>query len=141
MAAQIVSKVLEDLETNVTLLDVGSTLVNSLIVFVFVFLFAVIFDFSIYYALLPSLLFLGFSIFRVIYKNKYAVVENKVPELNERLRTVADNVNRTNPILDSLKEDVLKDINKVRMAYFIDYSGITIRMLLLTILSIKLKLK
>lgn len=136
MAAQIVKEALEELETNITVLDLGKGILNTLIIFVLIFLLATIFHFSIYFAFIPSLVFFVFNLIFIFYKNKYIVAEEKVPELNERLRTVADNLDRSNPILDSLKEDVVRSMTRVKADYFIDYTGVAIRILFLTIISI-----
>ena len=136
MAAQIVEKALEEIETNITLLELGVNLLNSLLVFVVVFLLATIFNFSVYFALVPAAVFFFYSIARIFYKNKYLVVEQKVPEMNEKLRTVADNVYRVNPIVDSLKEEVVQDMGKIKTSEFIDYSDVIIKLLALTLVSI-----
>ncbi len=136
MVKQVVENVLEELNTHLTLLDVGIVILNTILVFVFIFLLCVMFDFSIYFALGIFLLFFLGNLFYVFYKSKYIVVEEKFPELQEKLRTVADNINKTNPIIDSLKEDVVKGVSKVNTSAFVDYGGTAIRILLITILSV-----
>jgi len=136
MAAQVVEKALEELQTNITLLDLGNIIINTLLVFVVLFLLITIFHLSIYISLIPAIIYFIISLGFLYYKNKYLAVEEKVPELNEQLRTVADNVHRTNPIVDSLKEDVVRNMSKVRTSYFVDYSTISVKILLLTIVSV-----
>lgn len=118
------------------LLDLGRNILNTLIIFTFIFLFATVLDFSAYYALIPAAVYFFVMIGFTFYKNKYLLVEEKVPELKEQLRTVADNVYRTNPIIDSLKDDVVKNMGRIRTSHFIDFNTITIRILMLTLLSI-----
>jgi len=136
VAKQIVEKALEELQENIVLLDLGRNILNTLIIFMFIFLFATIFNFSVYYALIPAAIYFFVMIGFTFYQNKYLLVESNVPELKEQLRTVADNIYRTNPILDSLKEDVVKNMGKIRTSHFIDFNTITMRILLLTLLSI-----
>lgn len=132
----VVESALEELQTNVILLKLGRDILDTLIVFVVIFLFSTIFNFSAYYALIPAAVYFFIRIGITFYKSKYIDVEEKVPELKEQLRTVADNIYRTNPIIDSLKEDVVKNIGRVRTSSFIDTNTITIRILVLTLFSI-----
>lgn len=127
---------LEEITTNITVLNLGKIILDSLLIFVFFYLFVVLFNLSVYYALVPCLLFFGISLFYDFQKNKYLVVEQGFPDLNERLRTVADYADKSNPILDLLKQDVLRDIRKVKMSKFIDYKWMIVRILSLTMLSI-----
>ncbi len=135
MAGRIV-EALEEVETNITLLELGNHIINTLLLFVFCFLLATLFDIYVYYALIPAALYFFVGIGFMFYKNKYIVVEEKVPELKEQLRTVADNVYRVNPIVDSLKEDVLGNMGRIRASSFIDYDTVIVKLLSLTIVSI-----
>lgn len=132
----VVEGALEELQENVTLLHLGRDILDTLIIFVFLLVFSTIFNFSVYYALIPVVVYFFVRIGVNFYKNKYMIVEEKVPELKEQLRTVADNVHKTNPILDSLKEDVVRNVSKVRTSSFIDTNTVTIRILMLTFFSI-----
>ncbi len=136
MAAQIVEKALEELKTYMVLLDLGNVIINTLLLFLFLLIFVTLFFSSIYYALVPALFYFIYALISSYRLNQYAKVEGKVPELNEQLRTVADNVNRMNPIVDSLKQDVVRNMSKVRTSYFIDYGNIATRISLVTIFAI-----
>ena len=136
MVTQIVEKALEEIKTGITVVGLGKIILNSLLVFVIILIFSTVFDFNIYFALVPAILYFIVALFYNYRSNKYLVVESKVPELNEKLRTVADNLNKSNPILDSLKEDVVKNTNKVQLSNFIDYEANVVRILLLAIFSI-----
>ena len=117
---QIVEKALKELKNVMLLLHFGSRVIDSLLLFIFFLLLSIIFKFSWFYVLIPSIGYLIFSLVISKVNNIYTKVENKVPELNEQLRTVADNINRTNPVIDSLKEDVVKNMKKVKTSYFIN---------------------
>lgn len=128
---QIVEKALKEIKNFFLLLDAGNSLLNSLILFLGILLLSNLFDFLWHYALIPGLAYFTYSMQKNYRVNKYYVVESKVPALNEQLRTVADNINRTNPIIDSLKDDVVKKMKNVKTSYFIDYRSIIIRIVIL----------
>ncbi len=131
-----VERALEEVNSTITLIDVGMAILNSLLIFAFFLLAAVVFSFSILFALIPALISLGYFVFRIFRKNKYSAVEDKVDDLRYQLTTVADNVYRTNPIVDSLKEDVVKNMHKINASDFIEDKKIIGRVALLTVISI-----
>jgi len=126
---QIVEKALREIKLIIYLFDIGNLLLNTFILFMFILIILIIFNLKWYLALI-SLLYLLYGIIKTLKENKYSVVENKVSILNEQLRTVADNVNKTNPILDGLKEDVLKNMKKIKTSYFIDFHSLTTRLII-----------
>lgn len=126
---QIVEKALREIKLMIYIFDIGNLLLNTFIIFMIILIFTILFNFKWYFALL-SLVYLIYFIIREIKKNKYYIVENKVRDLRERLTTVADNLYKTNPIVDSLKEDVVKDIKKIKTSYFIDYNTLTSRLII-----------
>ncbi|MBS3175112.1 hypothetical protein J4440_04485 [Candidatus Woesearchaeota archaeon] len=132
---QIVEKALKELKNVMLLLHFGSRVIDSLLLFIFFLLLSIIFKFSWFYVLIPSIGYLIFSLVISKVNNIYTKVENKVPELNEQLRTAADNLYKSNPVVDSLKEDVVKNMKKVKTSYFINEKIIGIKLLILCGLS------
>ena len=128
---QIAEKALKEIKNFFLLLDIGNSLLNSLLLFLGILLLSNLFDFLWYYALIPGLAYFIYQLQKNYKVNKYSIVESKVPVLNEQLRTVADNINRTNPIIDSLKDDVVKKMKNVKTSYFIDYRNIIIKIMIL----------
>lgn len=131
-----VRKALEEIETHVTFLDLGKILLNMLLVLLICLLVTEFFRISLYWTFLPSLVYLGFSLYKLHRKNKYLIVEQNVSELNEKLRTVADNIFKTNEIVESLKQDVLRSIPKIRFSELIDFKPIAFRIFAITVISI-----
>lgn len=136
MAVQIVEKALQEIQEDLSLLDLGTNLLNSMIVFVVLFLVTTLFNQSTYFALIPSVIYLAFTLGKSFNKNRYRLVEEKVPELRYQLTTVADNKYKVNPIIDSLREDVVRNVHKVRAADFIDTNTVAMKVLLLAIFSV-----
>ncbi len=132
---QIVERALGELKRVLYVLDFTNWFLDALLIFVIILLFCVLLGESWIYALLFAL---GYLLVRWVFSvsdNKYLIVEKKVHELNEQLRTVADNIYRTNPILDSLKEDVVKNMKKVKTSYFINEKFVTVKVLIICLLA------
>ena len=128
---QIVEKALREIKNLFLMLDFGNAILNALITFLACLLISNLFNFQWYYGLIPSITLLIYQITKSFATNKYYIVETKVPALNEQLRTVADNVNRSNFIVDGLKDDVLKKMKNVKTSYFIDYRTLIARLMML----------
>ncbi len=133
---QTAEKAIRELKLNIAILDLGNIILDSLIVFTIVFLIGIIFNLNLYFAVIPSFLYFLLSLYNSFKANKNIVAEEKTPDLKEKLRTVADNITKFNPIIDSLKEDVVKDMSSVRISKFINFRTTGFRVIMLTLLSI-----
>jgi|SRR3989344_3321380 len=132
---QIVEKALNELKKAMLILQIGDKLFNALLIFTLFLLLFNLLKLKWYYSFVPSLGYLiGIAMYTYI-TNIYLVVEGKVPEMKEQLRTVADNVNKSNEILDSLKQDVIKNMRKVKTSYFMDFRRLGIRVLMICVLA------
>jgi len=128
---QVVEKALRELKRVMYILDFSNILLNSLIIFLFILLITTIFEFDWKFSVYFSVSYLLFSSIRSFFINKFNIVEAAVPELNEQIRTVADNITKTNPIIDDLKKDVIKNMHKVKTSYFIDFNNLAIKLIIL----------
>ena len=133
---QVVENALDEVQESITFLDLGNIILNSALLFVVLFLIVTIFNLTSFIALIPTAVYFIFHVVKAFFTNRYLRVEAQVPEMKYQLSTVADNVYRTNPIIDSLKEDLLKNMHRIRMSEFIDTKTITLKVLSLTIVSI-----
>ena len=80
------------------------------------------FSFPIFYAFIPA------GVYFIYPKKKkqqlgFGAVEEKIPELEWRLRTSADNVQRHDELALSLHRDVLQNVQKVTMSTFLTNKG------------------
>ena len=128
---QIVEKALGEIKNFFLLLDIGNSLLNSLILFLVLLLISNFSGIGFLYPLIISLVYFAYALIKKHSQNKYFEVEQKTPSLNEQLRTVADNVNKTNPIIDELKDDVVKKMRDVKTSNFIDNKSLILRVLIL----------
>lgn len=93
-----------------------NSFINSLILLLLFTLLFFFFKLPWIYALIPFLIFLTFNTIRGMKKVGYYDVEKKVPDLEWRLRTSADNVDRDDELAVDLHHDVLERLQQVSAA-------------------------
>ncbi len=126
-------KELKNVLTAVTIFDV---LFNTIIIFLLFYLGLMLITVNPLLSLVPTGLYFAYFFPRA-YKKKvrYQEVENKVPVLNEQLRTVADNTDKQYEIVQELNKDVLRKIKHVSTSHFINFNKAGYRLLFIAILS------
>jgi len=111
-----------------TVLDIAIILLGGL-------LFIPYMGISPYWIIGPIFLYLILSLRSKFKENIVALIEQKYPELNERLRTIYDNKDNKNVVLENLAESVLIDIEKIKYSSFFETTrfGIKIAFILLLV--------
>lgn len=122
------SEAIEELKRVFFVVDVIHILANSFIVFLGFLLFFLLFRFSWMLAFIPFVVALAYFSYIDLTKNKMLIVEENVPELKERLRAAHDSAGAKGWIAESLKEDVLRDMQKVRASYFLDFRRLSVKL-------------
>jgi len=89
---------------------------------------------SPYWMIIPIFLKLIISLRNKSRKNTVALIEEKYPELNERLRTIYDNKENRNVVLENLAESVLADIEKIKYSSFFETKRLGIRIAIILLL-------
>lgn len=132
---QPIENALIQLKQEIVFLDLFNILLNSVIGFFAGLAITIIFNFSWVYSFMPAFIVLIY--FTIVYfrQKKLLIVENKVPELNERLRTAADNIKVNNDITNDLKADVVREMKKVKTTLFIDLEGVGVRVFSIAIIA------
>ncbi len=118
---------LRELKENLYIIDVLTLFLNTLILFLASLLFLILLNFSWAYALLIAAGYFTYISLRAWNKSKMPGVEEKVPELNEQLRTVEDNLDKDNTITTLLNDEVIKKMHKIRTSLFIDFHELTVK--------------
>lgn len=90
-----------------------TSLVNALLVLLFSALIFFFFNVSWIYAFVPFLLSLGIFTVKGMRKVGYYEIERKIPDLEWRLRTSADNADRNDELAEDLHKDVLERLHQV----------------------------
>ena len=93
-------------------------LLDSIIVFLIVFLVLSILDLYPLTAIIPAVFYMIMSFYRETKLNKIRIVEKYYPELNEKLRTAADYASVDNEVVNELHRDVIDELKKVSASSF-----------------------
>ena len=110
-------------------------IVNTTLVFLIFYLILSILDFYPLYALIPALLYLSFYSYISFGSSKPLIVESKYAPLREKLRTAADNVGMSNPIVDELEYEVTSEMKNVGLSMFINPRTLSYKILAVMVLS------
>jgi hypothetical protein len=132
---KIIKSALDELKNSLLFLSLFNSFIDSLVFFLIMIFFVLFLPISWYWALLPSGLFLIINSWRKIKAIKLKDVEEKVPVLYEQIRTAADNIDRDNAMVQSLNQDVIKKMKKVRTSYFLNFNKLSIKMVLIAVFS------
>ncbi len=73
-----------------------------------------------FFAILPAAMFLIITLYLDFEKNKAVMIEEKYPELHERLRTAFDHAPVENEVVNELHAEVMQEMKKVSVSSFID---------------------
>jgi len=130
-----VEKALIELKTNVLIMAASNSLIDSLVVFLIFFLACILLLIPFYYAFIPFIFYLIIHSWYVFKEARYEYIEQRVPFLKEQLRTVADNLDKNDPVIEELNEEVLTKMGMINNAVFLKFGQITGRITLLVILS------
>lgn len=132
---QPIENALIQLKQEIVFLDLFNILLNSVIGFFAGLAIIIIFNFGWVYAFIPAFIVLIY--FTIVYfkQKKLLIVEKKVPELNEKLRTAADNIKVNNEITNDLKTEVTREMKKVKTTLFIDLEGVGVRVFSIAIIA------
>ena len=103
---KIIENALAELRRTLILIKLFNSSIDSILVFIGFTLLFVLIKIPWYYAAIPFLLHAIIYIPRKMKDIRYSEVEKKVPILKEKLRTVADNVGKSNELIDELNKGV-----------------------------------
>lgn len=137
MATKPIIAALREVRNVVTQLTVFTALLDTLVVFLLAALAFILVTLPWWYAVVVAGIYGGVHTYRLLRRHQnLAYVEEKVPELEEQLITVADNVDKENVIVQSLQEDVLHGMRAIKTSYFISFGRLTRELITLAVVSI-----
>lgn len=114
------SKVVREINRTLNELIFFENIVNTTIVFLVFYLALSVLDFKPLWALIPALAYLGFYSYMSFRSYKPGIVESKYAPLREKLRTAADNIAMSNPIVEELEYEVTSEMKNVGLSMFIN---------------------
>lgn len=83
-------------------------------------------------AFIPSVVYLLWHGTRMLSLFSFRYVEERVPELNEMLRTAVDHTHEVNMVTQELFEDVMKKLKHVRTSYFMEFGHLSKQIIAIT---------
>ena len=110
------------------------TLLDVVIIILAGFLLITYMEISPYWMSIPIILKLIVSLRNKSGENTVTLIEEKYPQLNERLRTIYDNKENRNVVLEDLAESVLTDIEKIKYSSFFETKRLGIRIAIILLL-------
>lgn len=112
-------KLVREINTTLTELTLFDIIINTIIIFLFVYLILSLFNLYPIFSILPAVIFIIFSSIKRLRRSKVKKVESKHDKLKEKLRTAVDNINEDNPVVQELQEEVIEEVKKVGISSFI----------------------
>ncbi|MFH2027583.1 MAG: hypothetical protein ABIJ08_00455 [Nanoarchaeota archaeon] len=104
------------------LLLIFDSVLTAAIVFLSCFLIFMLIGVNVLYSAIVAVIYLGYSISvnlsKKVKDKKLILVEEVYPDLNEKLRTAADNDSLENPVVEELQQEVIHDLKKVGISSF-----------------------
>ncbi len=123
-----IERALGELRRALLLAKLFNNFVDLLLVFLASYLFFSIINLSWYYSLAPTLIYGIFFLRKKVQNIKYQEVEQRVPLLKEKLRTVADNINKENIIVQQLQQEVIREMKYIKTSMFLQPFTNTLKM-------------
>ncbi|MEM4247497.1 MAG: hypothetical protein QXF14_04205 [Candidatus Woesearchaeota archaeon] len=137
MAMKPILAALREVRTAVTQITLFTALLDTLVVFLLSALVLILVSLQWWYAFVPAALYGSIHTYRSVKKRRnLAYVEEKVPELEEQLITVADNTDKENAIVTSLQQDVLRGMRAIKTSYFLSFGRLARELITLAVASI-----
>jgi len=128
---------LKEVRSAVTQITLFTALLDTLVVFLICALVLILVSMPWWYALFAAFVYGGIHVYRNVKKRQnMAYVEEKVPELQEQLTTVADNTDKENVIVTSLQQDVLHSMKAIKTSYFLSFGRLARELITLAVVSV-----
>ncbi|MBI2657455.1 hypothetical protein HYX08_02040 [Candidatus Woesearchaeota archaeon] len=127
--------VVKEINRTLTEMILFENIVNTTLVFLSFYLALSIFDMPPLLALIPALGYLGFYSYMSFRSYKPGIVESKYAPLREKLRTAADNIGMSNPIVEELEYEVTSEMKNVGLSMFINPRTLSYKIFAVMVLS------
>tara|TARA_B100000315_G_C14583465_1_gene591718 strand:+ start:2258 stop:3037 length:780 start_codon:yes stop_codon:yes gene_type:complete len=118
-------KVIKEINRTLNLFIIFETILNTVIFFLVVYFLLSLVNLFPILALIPALVYFAARLYVNSKRDKRKIVESKYDPLREKLRTAADNVNKENPVVNELEEEVVQDLKHVGLSSFIQTKRIS----------------
>ncbi|PIN80196.1 hypothetical protein COV16_01360 [Candidatus Woesearchaeota archaeon CG10_big_fil_rev_8_21_14_0_10_34_8] len=114
-------KALREIHTVRSIADIFDVIIESIFVFLAIYLFLSLINLYREFAVFPTLIYLAFRAWKVLTEKNLYAVEREHPELKERLRTAADTLHHDNIIVSKLRLSIIKTLRSVKVSSFFHF--------------------
>lgn len=128
-------KLIKEINSTLNELILFHVSINAILLFLGIYLFLALFNLYPFSAALPAIIYFLMATFKKFRINKMRIVESKYHDLNEKLRTAADNIGLENSVVNELKEEVMRDVKKVGISSFLNPKKISYKIFVCVILA------
>lgn len=115
-----VRKAIEEIKIVLLQIAVFDALLDFILVVLICYFLLIFLPVSQWLVVVGGICFLLYVLYKKIHLISLVSVEERVPELKEELRTAADNLDVRTELEEILEKDVLKNMKKVKISYFMD---------------------
>ncbi len=130
-----ITEALKELKLTWNIIQGSEQIVEGMLVITIALAFIIFIGISWVYSLIPFLIYVGYKTYQYIKGNLFKSIEEKTPNLKEKLRTAAEFKDKETQMVKELNEDVVKEIKKVKSSFLVDYKTVAYRLLGLICLS------
>lgn len=128
-------KAIREINSSIAFLMWFETVLNTIVFFLIVYLFLSMINVYPMAAAIPAAVFFFVRIFSKSRVDKKRMVEQEYKPLREKLRTAADNMKESNPVVDELQEEVVHDLKNVTLSSFLNTKSIFFKIAMTMVLS------
>jgi len=129
-------KVIREINYTLDGIFIFNVVLDSIVLFLFSYLALSLFKVKPTLAFYPTAAYFIISLVFNLRKNKASIVEQSYKSLREKLRTAADNLKMSNPVVEELHEEIVHDVKNVSVSSFINTKKLYLRIALATALSL-----
>src|SRR3989338_4707989 len=116
---------IKEINRTLEFLIIFESILNAAIFFLAVYFLLSLVNLYPILAIIPTLVYAGIRLYMNSKSDKRLIVESKYAPLKEKLRTAADNINKDNPVVNELEEEVIIDLKNVGLSSFIQTKGVS----------------
>ena len=128
-------KVIKEINRTLNFFMVFESILNATIFFLVVYFLLSLVNLFPISALIPAIIYFVMRLYANSKRDKRKIVESKYEPLKEKLRTAADNINKENPVVNELEEEVVADLKNVGLSSFIQTKDVYYKIFAVILLS------
>ena len=115
-----IKRIFTEIKIRFTLLAIFNSIISTISIYSLFFILLMFTNLNVLFALIPGIITFVIFFEKNMMQNPIREIEEKYPDLNERLRTSKDNFNKENLVIHHLNSEITNKIKKVSMFSFFE---------------------